>query len=179
MSKSTAKFVFFSVFPAILLFACFAPSLVPIAWHFHHGDIVILRGKQIVVPNGWYPDQVLYYDVSFIKPRLTLFSERFRAEASFSTFSVGKRGSAAEIYQRFEDAWRRIDAGVDGNTQPTRIPMEDSKGFCLEFSPRRYPGFTSVECSLFDAEWTAHFSGQSEEAENFFRMLRAIEPNPK
>lgn len=176
MQRSKLKRVLLVGLSAVLVLGCFSPRITPLIWHFRHGDTVEFNGKRMTFPKSWYPDEVLYYNVSFLKPRLTIFSERPALAASFSISPVRGEGSREDLDQRFEAAWRHLYAGVDYQTAPTKLFINEADGFCMMHSPRKYPGWTDINCSLFASQWNASFSGNTKEAETFLNVLRSIRP---
>jgi hypothetical protein len=138
---------------------------------------VDLHGKRITVPKGWYPDEILYYDISFSKPRLTIFSQRPSVLLASFYVNPGKtEGSRQEADERFEATWRHVYAGTDYQTAPAKLFVKEADGFCMMHSPRQYPSWTFIDCSLFASQWTASFIGNTSEAETFLNVIRGIKP---
>ncbi len=177
MQKRKLKSVLLFGLSVLLVLGCFSPRVVPVIWHVRNGDRVEFQGKRITVPKGWYPDEILYYNISFSKPRLTIFSDSPAAlSASFSVVPYKNAETREVIEQGREAAWRHEYAGVDYKTAPTKLFVNEADGFCMMHSPRKYPGLTWVNCSLFASRWDASFMGTSKEAETFLRVIHGISP---
>jgi hypothetical protein len=177
MQKPKMKPVLLFGLSVLLILGCFSPRVTPMVWHVRNGDRVDFHGKRITVPKDWYPDEILYYDISFSKPRLTVFSDRPPViAASFSVIPGRNSGSREVIEQGLEASWRHDYAGVDYQTAPTKLFVMEADGFCMMHSPRKYPGLTWINCSLFASQWDASFMGASKEAEAFLSVIRSMSP---
>jgi hypothetical protein len=161
----------------LLVIGVFSPALIPLLWHFRHGDVVEYKGKLVPVPRNWYPS-VEFQRLDISQPPLTVFFLWGPAPAwSFLEPLSGPRPTSVEEgYRSFETYYRayRVTPGNDV-TGPLRMGHGDGEASCMKQSPIRGDGSTTVSCLLFAGTWMAEFVGRTNAAEDFLQIIRGTQ----
>ncbi len=162
---------------AVLVLGSLSLWLYGQGWSILHRRGVPFLGKVVPVARGWFlwtdlksdPPDILF----FLPPEVVLLSGRSRAVMTFGHNPVPHETSEQAV-RGMAKALNMAELAGERDSGPYRVDSTDGESWCYT-SSYLSGRFEDIECSLFDAAWTAEYTGPRSHAKDFFRVIAGIQ----
>jgi len=167
------KRIFLITLPLLLSLCLVSPALYPFIWHLRYGNRIVFNGAEAEVPRGWVAVPREAHSLTFIKYPVLVFGLR----DATSGFTLGPAPTNAsrdpeELYKSWISVnwsmWNGRDSVVKG---PFMFTSGEKEIACMTSFPNTgSDGMAS--CLLFQRTWLAQFTGNENDVESFFEVIR-------
>jgi hypothetical protein len=163
----------------VLMLGIIFPTLVTLAWHLRHGNMIKCRGKAVFVPLRWIADINEANDATLTKLPLVIFSKP-GATPLEGTIFVGQSLSTPgenidELYKRWERMFWNLHSDLgEVVSGPVKMGSGPREAFCMQGADPR-TARSSASCLILGGRWTADFWGNKKDLEEFFAIIRKLD----